>query len=70
MIGRAELFPLLVARLTWGARLQGRKVLYFVDNNAALQAMIRSYSPVLPSLELVMECLKWDLQAESSAWYA
>ena len=70
VIGQAELFPLLVARLTWGARLQGRKALYFVDNNAALQAMIRSYSPVLPSLELVMECLKWDLQAESSAWYA
>ena len=48
----------------------GSKSVVLEDNDAALQAKIRSYSPVLPSLELVMECLRWDLQAECSAWCA
>ena len=38
--------------------------MFFVDNNEALQAMICSFSPFLPSLELVVECLRWDLQVE------
>ena len=70
VIGQAELFPLFVARLTWGARLAGRRVFYFVDNDSARLAMVKSYSPVLSSLDIVMQCLSWDSQHDSSSWYA
>ena len=49
IIGQAELFPLLVARLTWQSRLRGQRVVFFVDNESAKLAAIKSYSPVLAS---------------------
>ena len=57
LIGQAELFPLLVARLTWPDLLRSRRVLFFVDNESARIGMIRTYSPVLPSLGIVLDCL-------------
>ena len=42
VIGQAELYPLLVARHTWGDQLAGAKVLFLVDNSSAQQAMIRA----------------------------
>ena len=70
VIGQAELFPLLVSRLTWPEILKGRRTIYFLDNESARIAMVRAYSPVLCSLSIVMSCLKWDVDNESSAWYA
>ena len=70
VIGQAELFPLLVARLTWQKILTGRRVIYFLDNESARISMVRAYSPVLCSLHIVMSCLKWDYDAESVGWYA
>ena len=57
VIGQAEIFPLLLARLTWGHRLRGRRVIYFIDNEAARIGLVRAYSPVLPSLNLILSCL-------------
>jgi hypothetical protein len=31
---------------------------------------IKSYSPVLASLEIIMQCIAFDYQHEVSAWYA
>ena len=70
IIGQAELFPLLVARLTWKEMLSSKKVIYFVDNESARLSMIKAYSPVLPSLHIVIQCLEWDYKHESVAWYA
>ena len=70
VIGQAELFPLIVARLTWKERLANRRVIYFIDNESARIAMIRAYSPVLASLKLIMQCVCWDLDNSSTAWYA
>ena len=56
-IGQAELFPAAVARLTWASKLAGRRVIFFIDNEAARLALVKSYSPVLPSLRLVQDCL-------------
>ena len=70
LIGQAELFPLLVARLTWPDLLRSRRVLFFVDNESARIGMIRAYSPVLPSLRIVLDCLTWDYNNECSGWYA
>ena len=34
VIGQAELYPKLVSRLTWGARLKGYRAIYFMDNES------------------------------------
>ena len=70
VIGQAELFPLIVARLAWAEKLRNRRVIYFIDNEAARIGMVKAYSPVLPSLNLIMSCLGWDYANNSQAWFA
>ena len=70
VIGQAEIFPALVARLTWALRLRNRRVIYFIDNEAARLGLIKAYSPVLASLRLIVQCLEWDFKNASSPWYA
>ena len=70
VIGQAEIFPTLIARLTWKDRLKNRRVLYFIDNEAARLGLVKSYSPVLPSLDIIMACIGWDYQQRSTPWYA
>ena len=48
----------------------GQRVVYFIDNDSARGAAIRSYSLVLPSLEILMACIKWDFDYGSIPWYA
>ena len=70
VIGQAEILPVLVARWTWSKDLAGKRVLYFIDNESARLALVKAYSPVLPSLRLVLASLKWDQENDSQAWYA
>ena len=44
VINQAELFPCLVARLTWASTLAGRRNLSFIDNDGARDALIRGFS--------------------------
>lgn len=70
VIGQAEIFPILVAKLTWAEYFKGGRVICFVDNESAKIALIRAYSPVLASLKLALHCSAWDFQNECSSWYA
>ena len=70
LIGQAELFPLLVARLTWPHLLRSRRAIFFVDNESARIGMVRAYSPVVPSLKIILDCLTWDYSNNCSGWYA
>ena len=70
VIYQAELFPIWVAKCTWGEILKGRQVRWFCDNEAARAAMIRSYSPLPTSLQLVRNCAFEDVQAQTVNWYA
>ena len=47
-----------------------RQVLWFCDNEAARSAMIRSYSPLLDSMQLIRLCAAEDVAAQSTNWYA
>ena len=69
-IGQAELFPVAVARWTWGSILKDRRAIYFIDNEAARLALVKAYSPVLQSLKLVQDCLEWDRAYLGTPWYA
>ena len=70
VIGQAEIFPALVARWTWADELANNRVLYFIDNESARLALVKAYSPVVPSLNLVMKCLAIDFEISSAPWYA
>ena len=41
-----------------------------MDNESARLALLKCYSPSLPSLKLITECLSWDQAANSHPWYA
>eukprot|EP00435_Cladocopium_sp_Y103_P001953 s3084_g1.t1 len=70
VIFQAELFPIWVAKVTWREVIRGRQVLWFCDNEAARSAMVRAYSPVIDSMQLVRSCAFEDVASQSSNWYA
>jgi hypothetical protein len=49
VIGQAEILPVLVSKVTWKAKLENRKCLCFIDNDSAMEALIRGFSPSLAS---------------------
>ena len=69
-IGQAELFPVLVSRLTWKERLRGRRVIFFIDNDSARFALIAMHSPVLASRHIIWEVASLDVEVATLNWYA
>ena len=70
VIGQAELAPTLLAAHIWAKRLRGRFVVWWLDQDAARQALIKGYSPVYESASIVDEValkLSW---LSCYAWYA
>jgi hypothetical protein len=70
VIFQAELFPIWVAKVTWKELLSFRQVIWFCDNEAARAAMVRSYSPLLDSMQLIRNCAHEDVKAQTLNWYA
>ena len=56
--------------MTWRSLLKGRQVLWFCDNEAARSAVVRSYSPLLDSMQIVRQCAFEDVAAQTTNWYA
>ena len=65
----AELYPVLIARHTWYKVLRNRRVLIFVDNEAAKAALIRNYSPLLGAAHMLAEIASLDVKLECFPWY-
>ena len=70
VIGQAELYPLLAARLTWANRIRGQRAVFFVDNESARLAAIKAYSPILASTRILAEISLFDHIHEVYPWYA
>ena len=70
VIFQAELFPIWIAKRTWRHLLKGRQVIWFCDNEAARSALVRSYSPLLDSMEIIRSCAAEDVSAQTLNWYA
>ena len=70
VIGQAELYPIYISKLTWANLLKGKRVLYFVDNESARLALVKAYSPVILSLEIIVRCQMFDYEMETNSWYA
>ena len=70
VIGQAEIFPVLAAKLTWSRVLQGRAVLWFLDNSSAVGALVRSFSPISDNFELLRINAELDVMLRATNWYA
>ena len=47
VVGQAELLPSIAARVVWKEKFRGRKVLHFIDNEAARNTLKKGSSPNL-----------------------
>ena len=70
VIGQVELAPVVLALLTWKRVLRHARLLIFVDNDSARYALIRGYSPVVASANLVQEVSHVECQEGIFSWYA
>ena len=70
LICQAEIFPVVVAKQTWPEFLSHRAVLWFIDNNSAQAALVRSYSPVTDNYELLVRNAELDVCMQTMNWYS
>ena len=70
LVGQAELIPTIAAREAWGSRLKKRRVINFIDNDAARHGLVRGYSPSAASCWLLGEFWRRELLLESSSRFA
>ena len=70
VIGQAELYPVLVAKKCWAPRLAGRRVIFFIDNDSARFALIRMFSPVSASRDILWQVAHVDMMSRAASWYA
>ncbi|CAK0864596.1 unnamed protein product, partial [Prorocentrum cordatum] len=68
VIGQAELAPAVVARLLWPDVLRQAVLLHWVDNEAARFGLIRGYSPVEASAELISWSQELDMARGTASW--
>ena len=66
----AEILPLAVAAATWQNRLAGRRVLFFLDNEAARSAAIRGFTMHRAAATLVSGLWAAITKASADAWFA
>ena len=70
IIGQAELFPIIVVRAFKGLLWENRRVLFYVDNDSARDAMIKAYSPSLASQNMIYSFFHLEKSAPSYPWFA
>ena len=66
VIHQAEVYPVLLCALAWGRQLAGRRILVFVDNDAARTAVIKGDTRSLASARITHQF--WE-RAATHEWY-
>ena len=69
IVGQSELLPCLLAQRLWGSRMEGRAVMYFLDNEAAKYGLIKGSSPSKHSGLLIHRFLQQEQKGESLGWF-
>ena len=64
------MFPVLTAKCTWKKELEGRSLLWFLDNESARAAFIRNFSPVVDNFFLLQVNSSFDVELQSRNWYS
>ena len=68
-IGQLELYAALIAYSTFKQELQGRKVIHWIDNTSALAALIKGYSRVPDSAQIVHAFHSLNLGLKCRVWF-
>ena len=68
-IGQLELYAALIAYTTFKRELQGRKVIHWIDNTGALAALIKGYSSVPDSAQIVHAFHSLNLGLKCKVWF-
>ena len=69
VIGQAELAPVILAKKVWQQELRGRDVLFFLDNDAARYGLVKGYSAVESSMDILRSNARVDIEGDFRAWY-
>ena len=69
VIGQAELAPVIMAKEVWKQQLKQRDVIFFLDNDAARYGLVKGYSPVEASMDILKVNANVDLAGQARAWY-
>ena len=70
IIMQAELYPVLVARRLWADILVNSRVWFFIDNDAARQALIKGWSASPGANALLREMALLEAKSPFHSWYA
>ena len=70
VIGQAELLPTLMVRRACDKLFRHRRVVFFIDNDSARQALIRGFSPSCSSMNIVRLMVKAETECQVWTWYA
>ena len=68
VIHQAELAPALVALHTWKEELKGRKILLFIDNDAARHALVKGKSANAASYRILHQFWEFAAEHEMMIW--
>jgi hypothetical protein len=69
-VAQAEAYPVLVAKLTWRKKLQGRNVLLFTDNEGIKAALIKGFSGNYATMDLLNAIGAADAASDVVQWVA
>ena len=70
IITHAELYPVWVSRSLWAPILQGRRCVFWIDNNGAKDSLVRGNFQSLSGEGLVMAIIDQEYKQRSWHWYA
>ncbi len=68
IVGQAELLPCHAAQILWKERLQNRRLVVYIDNEAARFGLIKGTSPALGSAWFINEYWTAEANSETTAW--
>ena len=68
VIHQAELLPILVAMVTWQEVMAGRRIIVFVDNDAARSAVIKGSTASPASAKIVTAIWEMAVRSEMQLW--
>ena len=70
VVAQAELLPILIARRTWGHRLDQAPCVFYIDNEAVREAAIKGSTNALASREMLLELATLAAEQGGAPWYA
>ena len=68
-IGQLELYAALLAYTTFKAELQGRKVIHWIDNTSALASLIKGYSGLPDSAQIIHAFHAHNMGLKCRVWF-